>query len=119
MVSTKVDPALSLVATRVSPMPDRVMMTHYIIDGELSGTGVRDAVEGGYVDLAEVGLSDALAADIADWVERYEDLHFRGFPSDELAMLDEEGVALTARVQAEAPGKRFAYYSHGQMKRLP
>ena len=94
------------------------MMTHYIIDGELSGTGVRDAVEGGYVDLAEIGLSDALAADIADWVERYEDLHFRGFPADELAVLDEEGVALTARVQAEVPGKRFAYYSHGQMKQL-
>ena len=95
------------------------MMTHYIIDGELSGTGVRDAVESGYVGLAEIGLSDALAADIADWAKRFEDMHFRGFPPDELAILDQEGAALTARAKTEVPGKRFAYYSHSQMKPLP
>jgi len=84
----------------------------------LSGTGVRDAVQGGYLQPEAVGLSTSLAADVADWQRRYEDAHFAGFPEDAVASLDEEGLALRLRLQAELPKKGVGYFSNGRMTRL-
>ena len=45
-------------------------MRYLIVDGMLSGTGVRDAVSGGYVGLAELGLSQNAVEMIANWLAR-------------------------------------------------
>jgi hypothetical protein len=92
--------------------------TDLLIDGMLSGTGVRDAVQGGYLQPEAVGLSTSLGADVADWQRRYEDTHFAGFPKAGVASLDEEGLALRLRVQAELPVKSVGYFSNGRMTRL-
>ena len=96
----------------------RLMTTDLLIDGMLSGTGVRDAVEGGYLQPEAIGLSTSLAVDVADWQRRYEDAHFAGFPGDLVASLDVEGLALRLRVQAELPDKSAGYFSNGRMIRL-
>lgn len=94
------------------------MTTDLLIDGMLSGTGVRDAVGGGYVALDAIGLSGQLAADIAAWQKKYEEVHFAGFPPGAVAALDEEGLALSSRVRGELSDKSIGYFSNGRMERL-
>jgi hypothetical protein len=94
------------------------MTDEFLIDGMLSGTGVRDAINGGYVDPKSLGLSEALARNLAPWQARYEEAQFAGFPDDLVAELDEEGVALASRFQEEQPGAKVGYFSSGLMKRL-
>jgi hypothetical protein len=43
-------------------------MRNLIVDGMLSGTGIRDGDAGGYIEPNEVGLSAGLAKRIAKWV---------------------------------------------------
>ena len=95
------------------------MTTELLIDGMLSGTGVRDAREGGYVKPLSLGLSASLAADLGDWQNRYEEAHFAGFPEDAVDELDKEGLSLASRAQAEL-GKvtNIGYFSAGRMMRL-
>jgi hypothetical protein len=94
------------------------MTTDLWIDGMLSGTGVRDAVGGGYVSLDAIGLSAPLAADITVWQRKYEDAHFAGFPAETVAALDREGLVLASRVRGELDGKSVGYFSNGRMERL-
>ncbi len=96
----------------------RLVTIDFLIDGMLSGTGVRDAVEGGYLQPEAIGLSTSLVADVADWQRRYEHAHFTGFPEDAVASLDVEGLALRSRVQAELSDKSVGYFSNGRMIRL-
>jgi hypothetical protein len=92
--------------------------TDFLIDGMLSGTGIRNAVDGGYVQPEAIGLSPLLVSDVADWQRRYEEAHFAGFPDLAVAKLDQEGQTLMSRVQVELPDKCVGYFSNGLMKRL-
>ena len=92
--------------------------TDFLIDGMLSGTGVRNALEGGYIDLCKIGLSGSLISDIATWQQKYEAAHFAGFPDDVVADLDKDGLRLLSRARAELPDKNLGYYSNGRMMRL-
>jgi len=97
---------------------NRRVITDLLIDGMLSGTGVRDAVNGGYLQPDAIGLSALLVSDFADWQRRYEDAHFAGFPENAVTVLDEEGLTLLSKVQAERPDKSVGYFSNGRMTRL-
>ncbi|PEQ10186.1 hypothetical protein B2G71_23685 [Novosphingobium sp. PC22D] len=94
------------------------MTTDLLIDGMLSGTGVRDVAAGGYVTPDAIGLSAQLAADLAAWQKRYEDAHFAGFPVNDVAALDADGLALTSRVRGELSDRSIGYFSNGRMERL-
>lgn len=94
------------------------MATDFLIDGMLSGTGLRDAVEGGYVNPEAVGISAAIALDLASWQQRYEEAHFADFPSKVVAALDEQGLVLMGRVRQELGDKEIGYFSNGRMERL-
>ena len=94
------------------------MTTELLIDGMLSGTGVRDAINGGYVDLKSLGLSVGLTCSLASWQAQYEDAHFAGFPDDRVAELDKEGTALASRLRDELSDAKVGYFSNGLMKRL-
>lgn len=94
------------------------MAADLLIDGMLSGTGVRDAIKGGYLKPDAIGLSSSLATDIAIWQRKYEEVHFDGFPADAVAALDREGLILTSRAQTELANKSVGYFSNGLMKRL-
>lgn len=94
------------------------MTPDLLIDGMLSGTGVRDAAAGGYVAPDAIGLSPQLVADITAWQRRYEEAHFAGFPANAVAILDDEGLALASRVRSELSDKNIGYFSNGRMERL-
>ena len=94
------------------------MSADLLMDGMLSGTGIRDVINGGYIVPASLDLPASLVNDIAEWQERYEACHFAGFPLKTVMQLDEEGAGLAARVGAALPGRRVGYYSNGLMKRL-
>ena len=94
------------------------MTTEFLIDGMLSGTGLRDAVHGGYLRPQNIGLSESLAQSISEWHQRYEQAHFDGFPEDIVAELDVEGMALALDVERELSGRTVGYFSNGRMKRL-
>ncbi|GAA0651043.1 hypothetical protein [Brevundimonas lenta] len=94
------------------------MATHFLIDGMLSGTGVRDGISGGYVEPGLIGISPSLVRDISAWQQRYEGCHFEGFPAELVSELDTEGMVLAVRAGAERPDLSIGYFSNGLMKRM-
>lgn len=84
----------------------------------LSGTGIRDASEGGYVEPSNIGLSRTLSSDLADWLLQYGDAHYDGFKPAMVEQLDQAGLLLSDRVSAELPDLEVGYFSNGRMIRL-
>ncbi len=85
----------------------------------LSGTGVRDAGNGGYLELNEIGISVTLQVRIKAWLAHYEDAHFHQFNDERrVAALDEEGVEIARMIKTELPSAKVAYFSHAHMKAL-
>jgi hypothetical protein len=88
---------------------------YLMIDGMFSGTGIRDAVEGGYHDPMTLGLSPLLIGDLQAWLIRYEEAHYLGFVgADTASCLDAEGLALAHRLASELPGTKVGYFSDAQ-----
>jgi hypothetical protein len=83
----------------------------------LSGTGIRDRNEGGYISPSVLGLSQALVSRIAAWVQRYEDAHYLGYQDEnEIRLLDEEGMTIARMVSGELPDSKVEFYSSARMK---
>jgi hypothetical protein len=94
-------------------------MRYLLVDGMLSGTGVRDAIGGGYVDLAELGLLPNVVELITGWLARYETAHYRQFDDlQEVQALDEIGLGLCDRLAQELPGNKIGYFSAARMEKL-
>lgn len=94
-------------------------MRYLIVDGMLSGTGVRDAISGGYVELADLGLSPNVVEVIASWLARYETAHYHQFnDSREVEALDDIGLELCDRLARELPGNTIWYFSAARMEKL-
>ena len=94
-------------------------MRYLIVDGMLSGTGVRDAVSGGYVLLAELGLSPSVVEVLTSWLARYEAAHYRQFDDPgEVTALDDIGLKLCDRLAQELPGSKVGYFSAARMEKL-
>ena len=90
-----------------------------LLDGMLSGTGIRDRVAGGYVEPVDLGLSLPLVSAISRWLSAYEDLHYKGFSdAGEIDRLDREGLEIAARLQLELPDRRIGYFSNARMMML-
>lgn len=99
--------------------PDVAMKsTDLLVDGMLSGTGIRDAKNGGYIKLSELKISQSLLADLTTWQAGYEHIHVHGFPPERVEAADREGLAFAARLQEELPNLSVGYFSHGHTKRL-
>lgn len=94
------------------------LVGEFLIDGMLSGTGVRDVLNGGYVEPSDLGLSTRLIARLSAWQKQYEETHFSGFPESQVAALDVEGLDLTQAVREERRDLKIGYFSHGLTKRL-
>lgn len=92
-------------------------MRYLTIDGMMSGTGIRDSVEGGYLRPSDVGLSEELQRRLSAWLRRYEDAHYAQYEDRlEVAKLDEEGQAICAEVEAELRDAKVDYFSSADMK---
>ena len=95
-------------------------MPNLIIDGMLSGTGVRDGEAGGYLDVKSLGLSADLTKRIESWLSAYENAHYGQFADKaENNRLDQEGLAIARSVGEQLSDSHVEYFSNAQMKRLP
>jgi hypothetical protein len=94
-------------------------MRYLVVDGMLSGTGVRDAVDGGYLDLHELGLSSEFVKDMSLWLRRYENAHYAQFGDrQEVAALDSQGLVLCKRLGEELPQSKVEYFSSAEMRKI-
>lgn len=92
---------------------------YLVIDGCLSGTGVRDAVEGGYLTASDIGISSDLSNGISTWQQRYEMAHFRACTDlAEVDKLDAEGLALRQKLSVELAQAKVQYFSSAKMRLL-
>ena len=94
-------------------------MKYLTVDGMLSGSGVRDTVDGGYISLDELGLSTDLCQKISRWLCRYEKAYLAGYQDRiEVADLDIEGVEIRRLIQSELPESKVVYFSDADMKQM-
>jgi hypothetical protein len=90
-----------------------------LVDGMLSGTGIRDAANGGYLEPHEIGLSDVLARRISMWLSAYEDAHFHQYNDQaKNEALDREGIEIAQAVRAELPTDKVGYFSNANMREI-
>lgn len=94
-------------------------MRYLVVDGMVSGTGVRDRYARGYVELAALGLSFELAGQVGAWLAQYREAHYEGFDDEEaIAALDAQGMALTRLLQSELPSAKLQYFSAARTRLL-
>jgi hypothetical protein len=90
-----------------------------IVDGMLSGTGIRDAAAGGYLEPDEIGVSDSLCEQISKWLERYEDAHFHQYENEMVnEALDNEGVEIARRLSGELRSASVRYFSNAKLEEV-
>jgi hypothetical protein len=87
------------------------------VDGMLSGTGIRDLIEGGYVEPSDLGVSSDLCARIENWLSGYEAAHYKQFKDgEEVERLDAEGVEIARNLKEQMEGYSIGYYSNAKLK---
>lgn len=90
-----------------------------VIDGMLSGTGIRDLDQGGYLSPEDLDLGDDFTSDLATWLRAYENLHYFNLQdATEVGELDRQGLELTRRLRVLLPAFRVGYYSNAGLKYL-
>lgn len=91
-------------------------MKYLIIDASLSGTGIRDKYEGGYLSPNELGLSCEITDRLNQWLSKYENEHFNGFTNDSLIdELDKEGKEIALQIKNELSEVKLEYFSDARM----
>jgi hypothetical protein len=85
---------------------------YIVVDALLNETGIRDEYTGIYFEPASLGLSSQLQVEIAEWLERYQESHFKGYPDDQaIEQLDEWGERIAHSVKKELIDSKVSYYS--------
>ena len=75
-------------------------MKYLIIDASLSGTGVRDPINGGYMDLCQLDLGVKITEEIKDWLKNYQQEHFQGFKNQKnIEVLDNQGIVIAKKIK--------------------
>ena len=91
-------------------------MIYLVIDASLSGTGIRNKYEGGYLSPEVLGLSSNTIQYLNDWLSRYENEHYNGFTDDQIIdNLDREGKEIALLIKSELPEVKLEYFSDARM----
>lgn len=94
-------------------------MNYLVVDACLGGTGVRDAIKGGYLSLETLKLDANVVHEIGEWLGAYADAHYEGFSdTQKINQLDKTGVDLTNRLKLLLAPCKIAYYSSAHNKTL-
>lgn len=94
-------------------------MKYLTVDGMMSGTGIRDTLEGGYLKPDELGLSSELKRKISDWLSSYENEHYSQYEDKSVvAGLDAEGIEICDLLKSEIPDSKVEYYSAAETKKI-
>ncbi|MCB1682690.1 MAG: hypothetical protein H6858_04740 [Rhodospirillales bacterium] len=95
-------------------------MMYITVDGMLSGTGLRDSKNGGYIDPDELGISDFLKSKLSAWLGQYANCHYMQYKDEsQIELLDKEGMEICKMLKQEMPNLEIDYYSNAKLKRLP
>lgn len=91
-------------------------MKYLVVDASLSGTGIRDKYEGGYLVLEDLGLSSVTINRLIEWLLKYEVEHYNGFTNASIIdQLDREGKEIAAMIKNELPEVKIEYFSDARM----
>lgn len=94
-------------------------MRYLTVDGMMSGSGVRDSVNGGFIDLMELRLSRELLDDISKWLKKYESAHLDQYRNQKsIRQLDSMGIELSKRLMDEIPDSKVEYYSDALCRKI-
>lgn len=109
----------TVLSTTASSGQTSEVMKYLVVDGMMSGTGLRDGVDGGYLELECCGLSDALVERMRHWLRDYEEAHFDQYGAEDVvARLDKEGLSIRDAVSNELPTAKVQYYSSAKTRML-
>lgn len=87
-----------------------------ILDGMRSGTGLRDGVNGGYISLENLGISEKTKAAIENWQSRYTKMQSYEYENlIEVENLDIEGLEIAKALKIEMPNNDIRYFSDAKM----
>jgi hypothetical protein len=91
-------------------------MKYLIIDASLSGTGIRDYYEGGYVSPESLCLKEHTIQRLKSWLLKYENEHYNGFNNNSLIdELDNEGKDIALIIKNEISDVKIEYFSDARM----
>ncbi len=91
-------------------------MKYLVIDAALSGTGIRDKYEGGYINTDDLGLSLLIKQRLKEWLSKYESEHNNGFTNDAIiSELDQEGREIALMIKNELPEVKIEYFSDARL----
>lgn len=89
------------------------------VDGMISGTGIRDTYESGYLDIKKLGLSSDIQNKILEWLHKYENAHYNDFEDfTQIEELDAEGLEITQIIKSEIPDVKVEYFSAAKTKKI-
>ncbi|HZH98153.1 MAG TPA: hypothetical protein VEX38_04215 [Fimbriimonadaceae bacterium] len=95
------------------------MIKAVTVDGMMSGTGIRDSVNGGYLELDNLPLSSSLKRQITEWLSKYENAHYFSFEdASEVETLDLIGLNIARAIKEEVSALEVRYYSSARLKEL-
>lgn len=91
-------------------------MRYLVIDASLSGTGIRDKYEGGYISPDDLGLSCEIIDRLNQWLPKYENEHYNGFTDENIVNeLDREGMEIASMIKSELAEVKLEYFSDARM----
>jgi hypothetical protein len=91
-------------------------MKYLVIDAALSGTGIRDKYEGGYIDTEDLDLSLLIKQRLKEWLSKYESEHYNGFTNDTIINeLDQEGREIALIIKNELSEVKIEYFSDARL----
>jgi hypothetical protein len=91
-------------------------MKYLVIDASLSGTGIRDKYQGGYLTPEELGLRSTTIQSLNTWLTKYENEHFNGFTDNNIIDdLDREGKEIALIIKRELSEVKVEYFSDARM----
>lgn len=93
-----------------------ISMRYLVIDASLSGTGIRNKYEGGYINPEDLCLKIDTIKRLNNWLLKYEEEHYNGFQNNKLIdALDLEGKEIALCIKAEIAEVKIEYFSDARM----
>ena len=91
-------------------------MKYLTVDASLSGTGIRNQYEGGYITPESLGLNPEVIQLLKDWLLRYENEHYNGYENEEIVKkLDKEGKQIARIIKNDLLEVKIEYFSDARM----
>ncbi len=86
------------------------MYNYLTVDGYFVGTGIRDSVDGGFIELELFSISPDLKDKIKKWVFQYEVEHYNDYANEKnIETLDTEGKEIAMLLKKELINVKVKY----------